>query len=98
MAIPNLMRRCPADPDSPAEEDRKTQGNVLAVLIDEHPIRMTMDELILVMHADPKQDNPGTTTKDAIHHLVSAGLVTCDGRFLSPTRAALYFAAVDADR
>jgi hypothetical protein len=98
MAIPNDMRRCPADPDSPGEQDRKTQGTVLAVLIDEHPIRMTLDELILVMHADPEQDNPSATTNDAIRDLVSAGLVNREGRHLSPTRAALYFHAVDADR
>ena len=89
MAIPNLMDRCIGDPDSAMEQDRKGIGVVLSVLIDEHPIRMTLDELILVMHADPEHDDPGTTTKDAIRELVSAGLVHRDGRFLAPTRAAL---------
>jgi hypothetical protein len=98
MAIPNDIRRCPADPDSPAEQDRKSQGTVLGVLVDEHPIRMTLDELILVMHADPETDDPGVATKDAIRELVSAGLVNREGRHLSPTRAALYFHAVDLDR
>jgi len=98
MAIPNDICRCSDDPDSPAEQDRKSQGNVLAVLIDEHPIRMTLDELILVMHADPEADDPGTATKDALRHLISAGLVNREGKHLSPTRAALYFAAVDRER
>jgi hypothetical protein len=97
MAIPNLMHRCVPDPDSAIEQDRKDIGVVLSVLLDEHPIRMTLDELILVMHADPEDDDPGATTKDAIRELVSAGLVHRDGRFLAPTRAALYFFAVDAD-
>ncbi len=98
MAIPNLMHRCPADPDSPMEQDRRSQGDVLAVLLDEHPVRMSLDELILVMHADPDRENPGTATKDAIRELVSGGLVHREGRFLSPTRTALYFAALNADR
>ncbi len=97
MAIPNLMHRCSPDPDSAIEQDRNAIGVVLSVLLDEHPIRMTLDELILVMHADPDQDDPGNTTQDAIRELVSAGLVHRDGRFLAPTRAALYFAAVDVD-
>jgi hypothetical protein len=96
MAIPNLLD-CRRDPDSPAEQDRKDQGTVLRVLIDEHPVRMSLDELILVMHADPEGDDPGIATRDALRELVSAGLVHREGRFLSPTRAALYFAAVDAD-
>lgn len=98
MAIPNPICRCAPDPDSAIEADRKAQGTVLAVLIDEHPVRMTMDELILVMHADPEGNDPGITTKDAIRELICAGLVTREGRHLSPTRAALYFAAVDVDR
>lgn len=97
MAIPNLMHRCSPDPDSAIEVDRKNHGVVLSVLLDEHPIRMTLDELILVMHADPEDEDPGTTTKDAIRELVSAGLVHRDGRFLAPTRAALYFSAVEVD-
>ena len=97
MAIPNLMHRCAPDPDSAIEVDRKNHGVVLSVLIDEHPIRMTLDELILVMHADPEDDDPGVTTQDAVRELVSAGLVHRDGRFLAPTRAALYFFAVDVD-
>jgi hypothetical protein len=98
MAIPNHMHRCSLDPSSPAEQDRRSQATVLAVLIDEHPVRMTLDELILVMHADPGGDDPGTTTKDAIRELVCAGLVRRDGRSLAPTRVALYFAALNADR
>jgi len=95
MAIPNLMHHGTGDPDSPIEADRKAQGTVLGILVDEHPVRMTLDELILVMHADPEGDNPGASTKDALRELVSAGLVNREGRFLSPTRAALYFAWLD---
>lgn len=98
MAIPNLMHRCEADPDSAIEQEREDIGVVLSVLIDEHPIRMTLDELIRVIHGDPdEEDDLGTTTQDAIRELVSAGLVHRDGRFLAPTRAALYFSAVEVD-
>jgi hypothetical protein len=91
------MHRCEADPDSAIEQERKDIGVVLSVLIDEHPIRLTLDELIRVIHADPDDADPGTTTQDAIRELVSAGLVHRDGRFLAPTRAALYFSAVEVD-
>lgn len=95
MAIPNLLDRCPGDPDSPIEQDRKDQGIVLRVLLDEHPIRLAMDELMLIFHADPDQGDPGGAAQDAVRELVSAGLIHRQGRFLAPTRAALYFSCLD---
>ena len=97
MAIPNLMHRCVAGPDSAIEQDRKDIGVVLSILLDEHPIRMTLDELALVVNGNPEGGDCGTTTEDAIFELVRAGLVHCDGRFVAPTRAALFFSAVEVD-
>jgi hypothetical protein len=87
-------RRCPG-PSSPAEEDRRTESAVLALLIEEHPIRLTMDELILVLHADPGRGDPGGAGRHAVRELVAAGLVHREGRFLAPSRAALYFDALE---
>ena len=86
MADQNPKGRASDDPSSPAGEDRRTESAVLALLLDEHPTRLTMDELILVLHADP-----GDAAQRAVRELVGAGLIHREGRFLTPTRAALYF-------
>ena len=92
MAISHFMD-CD-DPDSPIEDDRRNQSVVLSMLIDEHPVRLTFDELALVLHADLSEP-PRIATQTALKDLIGAGLVYREGRLLSPTRAALYFAALD---
>jgi hypothetical protein len=91
MADQNPKGRASDDPPSPAGEDRRTESAVLALLLDEHPTRLTMDELILVLHADPDRGDPGDAAQRAVRELVGAGLIHREGRFLTPTRAALYF-------
>lgn len=83
-------RTCP-DPSSPAGEDTRTESAVLALLLEEHPIHLTMDELVLVLHADPERGDPADAALRAVRELVGAGLVYREGRFLTPSRAALYF-------
>jgi len=93
MADQNPMDRG-ADSTAPrnlAAEDARTENAVLAFLLEEHPIRLTLGELSLVLNADPQLDNPEDAAKRAIRELVGAGLVHQDGRFLAPSRAALYF-------
>ena len=92
MAISHFMD-CD-DPDSPIDDDRRNQSVVLSMLIDEHPVRLTFDELALVLHADLSEP-PRIATQNALKDLIGAGLVYREGRLLSPTRAALYFAALD---
>jgi hypothetical protein len=96
MADQNPMGRAPLDPSSPAGQDRKTESAVLALLLNEHPTRLTMDELILVLHADPDRGDPEDAGERALRELVGAGLVHREGRFLAPTRAAIYFASLEA--
>lgn len=86
-------RRC-KDPSSPAGEDTRTESAVLALLIEEHPIHLTMDELALVLHADPGRVDPEDAAHRAVRELVGAGLIHRDGPFLLPSRAALYFDAL----
>ncbi len=95
MADQNPTGRASLDPFSPKSEDKKTESAVLALLLDEHPTRLTMDELILVLHADPERGDPEDAGKRAVRELVGAGLVHREGRFLAPARAALYFAALE---
>lgn len=96
MADQNPTGRTPLDPFSPAGEDKQAESAVLALLLDEHPIRLTMDELILVLHADPERGDPEDAGRRAVRELVGAGLVHREGRFVSPSRAALYFAALES--
>jgi hypothetical protein len=91
MADENPTGRTSHDPLSPAGEDKRTESAVMALLLEEHPIRLTMDELVLVLHADPERGDPADAALRAVRELVGAGLVHREGRFLAPSRAALYF-------
>ena len=95
MADQNPTGRALLDRLSPAGEDKQTESAVLALLLSEHPTRLTVDELILVLHADPDRGDPKDAGSRAVRELVGAGLVHREGRFLAPTRAALYFAALE---
>jgi len=95
MANENPTDRRPSDPCPPAVQDRKTERAVLVLLLDEHPARLTTDELILVLHADPERGDPEDAGQRAVRQLVGAGLIHREGRFLAPSRAALYFAALE---
>lgn len=86
---------CP-DLDTTASEDARTESAVLSLLLDEHPARLTLCELSLVLHADPQLSDPQDAAQRAIRELVAAGLIHRDGHFLTPSRAALYFAALEA--
>lgn len=97
MANENPRDRRPSDPCPPATQDRQTESAVLSLLLDEHPTRLTTDELILVLHADPERGDPQDAGQRAVRQLVGAGLVHREGRFLSPTRAALYFSRLESD-
>lgn len=91
MADENPTGRASCDPTCPASEDHRTEGAVLALLLYEHPIQLAMDELVLVLSADPRRPDPADEAKRAVRELVGAGLLRRQGDFLAPTRAALYF-------
>ena len=91
MADENLMGRDSLDPSSPASEDRSTESAVLALLLTEYPAHLTMPELVLVLHGDVDLFEPKDAAERAVRELVGAGLVHHQGKFLVPTRAALYF-------
>jgi len=67
----------------------------MRVLIEEHPARLTFEELVLIVRGEPGRDDPGHTTRSAVDALLGAGLLHREGRFLSPTRAAVYLAGLD---
>ena len=85
------------DPDNAAARDARTENAVLTFLLDEHPTRLTLGELSLVLNADPRLNDPDDAAKRAVRELVGAGLAHQDGRFLAPSRAALYFERLRAE-
>jgi hypothetical protein len=85
------------DPDNAASRDARTENAVLTFLLDEHPTRLTLGELSLVLNADPRLSDPDDAAKRAVRELVGAGLAHQDGRFLAPSRAALYFERLRED-
>ena len=94
MANRDSMDRRSGDPASPAAQDAKTERAVLALILHEHPARLTMGELALTLHADPHLD-PEDAAERAVTELVGAGLLHREGSFVEPTRAALYFARLE---
>ncbi|HEY3435117.1 MAG TPA: hypothetical protein VGK41_05650 [Solirubrobacterales bacterium] len=80
-----------------AAEDARTENAVLSLLLEGDQTRLTLGELSLVLHADPQLNDPDDAAKCAVWELVGAGLVHQDGRFLAPSRVALYFERLRAD-
>lgn len=78
-----------------APEDRRTEHAVLAVLLDEHPTRLTLDELILAL--DPKDFAEKDGIRRALKELIGFGLVRSDSDLIEPTRAAIYFDRLEAE-
>lgn len=87
MATEDPTRRGAEDP---ASEDGRTERAVLALLLDEHPTRLTFAELMLAL-----DDCDGFAKEDAVdravRELTAVGLLRREGAFLAPTRPALYF-------
>ena len=67
------------------------------MLLDEHPTQLTVGEICLVLHGNLERDNPNDEGERAIKELISAGLAHRNGRFVMPSRAALYFERLESD-
>lgn len=78
----------------PAAEDRRTERAVLAVLLDEYPTRLTVNELIRLL--DPKDFAEKDAIRRAVKELTGAGLLRVDGELVGPTRAAIHFDRLEA--
>lgn len=97
MADQNPRDRESSKPLDIAQEEIRTENAVLSLLIDEHPVRLTLDEIALVLHGEPRLTDPEDAAEQAAYRLYSFGLIHRDGNFLLPTRAALRFELLRAD-
>jgi hypothetical protein len=81
----------------PDAEDTKIERIVLAFLLEEHPTQLTIPEVSLALNVHPGSFSSDDAVERAVRELVGAGLLYCQGRFVLPARAALYFARLEAD-
>jgi hypothetical protein len=86
------VRRPQAErPDVPTteREDAAIRAAVLALLLDQHPIQLTLAELAREVAADPADFAQRDAIARAVRDLVGAGLLHRHGEFAIPTRAAI---------
>ena len=75
--------------------DIRDQRVVLAFVLDEHPDQLTIPELCRALYAHPGDFASDDAVERAIRDLDGAGLLSCEGGIVRPTRAALCFARLD---
>lgn len=97
MANTHPTDRVERDPVIPVAEDAKTERAVLAFLIEEHPSQLTIPELSRALNAQPGGFDSDDAVERAVRELVGAGLLRCQGGYIVPTRAAVYFARLEVD-
>ena len=98
MSCPEPTDCAERDPIPTSTENAKTERATLAFVLDEHPNRLTIPEVSLAMNARPGGgfESDGAVER-AIRELVGAGLLRCEGGYVVPTRAALYFHRLESD-
>ena len=98
MSCPEPTDCAERDPIPTSTENAKTERAVLAFVLDEHPIRLTIPEVSLAMNAKPGGGfEHGDAIERAIRDLVGAALLRCEGGYVVPTRAALHFHRLESD-
>ena len=74
-----------------AAQEPEDQRVVLRFLLEEHPNQLTIPEAAQALYAHQGDFKSDDAVERAIRDLVGGGLLHCHGRFVLPTRAALYF-------
>jgi hypothetical protein len=95
MADANPTDRGPLDPSDLAAQDAKVERVVLAFLLDEYPAQLTIPELSGALNERPGDFESEDAVERAVRELVGAGLLHCQGAYVLPSRAALYFARLE---
>lgn len=80
-----------------AAQEAENQRVVLSFLLDEHPAQLTIPEVARALYAHPGDFEQEDAVERAIRDLVSGGLLHCQGAFVLPTRAALYFSNLEME-
>jgi hypothetical protein len=85
------------DTARPAAQDAKAERTVLAFLLSEYPNQLTIAEVAWALNASPAKFESDDAAERAVRELVGAGLLRCEGGYVVPTRAAVYFARLEID-
>lgn len=76
-------------------QDFRDQRIVLEFVLDEHPATLTIPELCRALYAHPGDFSSNDAVERAIRDLDGAGLLSCEGGVVRPTRVALYVVRLD---
>ena len=76
-------------------QDAQDQRVVLSFVLDEHPAALTIPEVCRALYAHPGDFASDDAVERAIRDLDGAGLLSCEGGVVRPTRAALCFARLE---
>jgi hypothetical protein len=97
MAEKHLTDRARRGCRSPDPKHKKAERAVLAFLLYKHPDeRLTIPELSRVLNEGGGFDEDDAVER-AVRELVGVGLLECEGAYVVPTSAALYFDALESD-
>jgi len=80
-----------------ASQDAQAQRVVLAFVLQEHPAQLTIPELCRALYAHPGDFASDDAVERAIRDLDGAGLLSCRGGVVVPTRAALCFDGLEME-
>jgi hypothetical protein len=83
---------------APHEEDDRDQEAIMALVIAEHPIQLTVSELVRQMVPNEAPFNESDRIERGVRDLVGIGLMHRSGDTIRPTRAALRFNHLFFDR
>jgi hypothetical protein len=72
-------------------EDEGVESAVLRRLLDLHPTRLTLEELLREVSGTPKDFAERDAIRRAVRELTAVGLLHQGEEFVAPTRAALRF-------
>ena len=70
------------------DEERRLQREVLALALVEHPVRLSLGEVVRVLGRPPDVER-------AVAQLVGAGLLVLEGEEIAPTAAAIRFNQIE---
>ena len=97
MAKRNSADRAQRGRFSPDPKDKKVERAVLAFLIYRYPERLTIPALSRILSEENSDFESDDAVERAVRELVGAGLLECQAEVVLPTRAALYFDALESD-
>ena len=90
-------RRWRQPPTATAAGERELRRCVLDLVLEAHPLPLTFHAIASLLSADPADLAAALALAAAVRDLALVDLLRSDGLRVVPTRAALYFDALESD-